>query len=154
MAFQDSGQGAGPGGSPNVTAPQGPGGPPGGGSALLQAIQQRRAQPSSPGLGNQAEAVNQLKIAVQMIQTAMPGLPMGTPIHTAAINALRQLTRHITNTAPLGTQQTGLQDALRNNMRQQLMAQLMQRQQMGSGGGGGGSTAPQPPMPSTPLPGA
>jgi hypothetical protein len=95
-----------------------------------------------------ASGMNKLKLAAQMIQAALQDVPIGTPLHTAAINALRQITRHIQQTGPIGTQQTELQDMLRSTMKNSLMTQIMQRQPPGGGGAGG-----QPPMPSPPLPG-
>lgn len=104
-------------------------------------------------MGNMADGLNQIKLAAQMIQMALPSIQIGTPLHTSAINALRQLTRHIQNQAPLGPQQTQLQDMLRMNMRNQLMSQIMQRQG-GSAQPMGGGPPQQAPNPSTPLPGA
>jgi hypothetical protein len=94
-----------------------------------------------------------------MITAALPGLQAGTPLHTASLNALRQLTRHLAQGAPTaGVQQTQLMDLLRRTIQNALMQRLMSQQQ-----GGGNPNAPagpspqfggQPPMPATPLPGA
>ena len=156
MAFTDSGDNAPPsGGAPPDAGPQGGGGPPPGGGPILAALAARRGpQTSAPGMGNQAQGLVKLKMAAEACQEALPDLPVGTPLHTACLNALRQLSRHLQQ-APMGTQTTQLQDMLRSNMRNQLMSQIMQSQQ-GQGGAGGppGAGGGGPPMPSTPLPGA
>lgn len=131
------------------------GGPPaaGGGAAspVLAALARARgtAQPTAPGMGTQASSLMQVKQAVDMLQTALPGLGAGSEAHTAVLNALRQLSRHIPQGAPTaGVQQTQLQDMLRNTVRNALLQRIMAQ----SGGGGGGGQAPM--TPSTPLPGA
>ena len=136
------------------TAPQPmqplPGGPPGAGgppSPVLAALARARggAQPTAPGMGTQANSLMQVKQAVDMLQTALPGLGVGSEAHTAVLNALRQLSRHIPQGAPTaGTQQTQLQDMMRNTIRNALLQRVMAQQ-------GGGA---QPMAPSTPLPGA
>jgi len=160
MAFLDSGTDPSQGGGPPTPDQSGGGGaaPPPGGGPIINSIQRQRQgapQTSAPGQGNMADGMNSLKLAAQMIQQALPNIPIGSPLHASAINALRQLTRHIGQMGPMGTQQTALQDALRSNMRNQLMTQIMQRQSpSGPGGPMGTAGQPQPPMPSTPLPGA
>jgi hypothetical protein len=80
----------------------------------------------------------------------LTGLDAGSQPHRDALNALRQLSRHLPQGAPTaGVQQTQLGDVLRMIMRSALL-QKLRGQQGGQQGGGG----PQPPMPSTPLPGA
>ena len=84
---QEPGGGAGgppPGGEPppdEAQAMQPAGGP------VLAALQRQRQgpQPSAPGPGNQAYALNKIKTAIDMIQSALPGLMSGTPAHTAAL---------------------------------------------------------------------
>jgi len=126
-------------------------GPPGGGGGLLAALrqQQQGPDPSTPGPGNQANSLMMLKNAIDLIQQSLGGLDTGTPPHRDALNALRQLSRHIAQGAPTaGVQQTQLGDLLRMIMRSALLQKLRGQQ------GGGGGQGPQAPMPSTPLPGA
>jgi len=132
------------------TGPAPGGGPPGGGGGLLAALrqQQQGPDPSTPGPGNQANSLMMLKNAIDLIQQSLGGLDAGTPPHRDALNALRQLSRHIAQGAPTaGVQQTQLGDLLRMIMRSALLQKLRGQQ----GGGGQGQQAP---MPSTPLPGA
>ena len=94
-----------------------------------------------------------LQTAVQMITQALQGLPVGSEAHTAAINAMRQLSRHVPQGAPTtGVQQTQLQDMLRSLARNALLQRIMQ--QRSQQGGGGQQPGAQAPPPTTPLPGA
>ncbi|HEX3524765.1 MAG TPA: hypothetical protein VHT52_22085 [Stellaceae bacterium] len=128
-------------------------------------MKQRQGAPqiSAPGPGNQANSMMQIKSAVDMITNALPGLGADTPVYKAALNALRQLSRHLGQGAPTaGVQQTQLQDMLRktiqNAMLQRVMQQQAGQQQGGAGQDQSAGPAPpmqaQPPTPSTPLPGA
>jgi|SRR5882672_8073 len=140
---------AGPG--PGAGGPGG--GPPGGdpsGGGLLSALRAQQSGPeqSAPGQGDQANSLLMLKNAIDLIQQALAGLDPGSPPHRDALNALRQLSRHLPQGAPsAGAQQTQLGDILRMIGRSGLLQSLRGRQK----GGGGGPPAP---MPSTPLPGA
>ena len=145
--------GAGPdsgGGTPPM--PPAAGGPPGGGppamagSPILAALARSRGamQPSAPGQGTMANSLMQIKSALDMLQGALPGLGMGGDIHSAVLSAIRSLSRHIPQGAPVaGVQQTQLQDMLRNTLRNALLQKVMQQQ---------GGQSPTPP--STPMPGA
>jgi hypothetical protein len=99
--------------------------------------------------------------AVDMITAALPGLGSGTPLYTAALNALRQLSKHLAQGQPTaGVQQTQLQDLLRKTMQQALFQKILgQRAAQGQQGNpdqpaGASPQMAQAPMPSTPLPGA
>lgn len=116
---------------------------------------------SAGGAGNQAQSMTQVKAAVDMITAALPGLGAGTPLYTAALNALRQLSKHLAQGQPTaGVQQTMLQDLLRrttqNAMFQKMLGQRGAQGQEGSPDMSAGTTPQiaQAPMPSTPLPGA
>ena len=103
------------------------------------------AAPSAPGQGTQANALMQIKSAIDMIQGALPGLPSGSEVHRDALRAVTQLSRHLPQGIPTaGVQQTQLQNMLRNTVRNALLQRVMAQQ-----GGGQGPMAP-----STPLPGA
>jgi hypothetical protein len=120
---------------------------------------QQNPQISAPGPGNTANAMNMLLEAIQRIQMAINGLQPGSPLHRDALDAAKRLSRHLPQGAPTaGVQMTGMRDLMQQIMRSPFMAQIMQQLQGGGGqrGGGGGAAgaAPQPPMPSTPLPGA
>ena len=106
-------------------------------------------QASAPGQGTQANALMQIKSAIDMIQGAIPGLPTGSEIHRDALRAVTQLSRHMPQGIPsAGVQQTQLQNMLRNTMRNALLQRVMAQQ----GGGPGGP--PGAMAPSTPTPGA
>jgi hypothetical protein len=126
----------------------------------LAALSRSRQGPqvSAPGPGNQADGITQLKSAIDIIQSALPLLGTGTPMHSAALNALRQLTRHVAQggQAAAGTQQTNLQDLLRATVRNALLQRVMAGQQGGGGGppGAGGPPGGGAPSPATPFPGA
>lgn len=114
-----------------------------------------------PGPGNQAESMMRVKAAVDMITQALPGLGAGTPIYTAALNALRQLSKHLAQGAPTaGAQQTMLQDLLRGTVQRALFSRvLQQRSAQGQDQNPNQPAGPSPnmaasPMPSLPLPGA
>ena len=130
-----------------------PGGanPTAGGGPVLAALTAQRQGPqmSAPGPGNQADAMMKVKAGMEMIQSALPGLGVGTPVHTAALRALQQLSRHMASGSPTaGVQSTMLQDLLRRTMQSGLMQKVAG--QRASGGKEGG----QPPMPSPPMPGS
>lgn len=166
MSFLDSQQDAAEDQTPPAGPPQGggppagpPGGPPQGGGPILAAIagRQRSAQPSAPGPGDAAHALTLMTQAVGLIQQALPGLQTGTPMHTSALRAVTQLSRHIPGGAPsAGVQQTQLQDLLKNVIKNALVSRIMNQrgQQQGSGGPDMPAGAAPAPMPSTPLPGA
>ena len=138
----------GPGGSP----PGPPPGPPGGdasGSPILAALARARGAPqaSAPGPGAQGAALMQVKMALDMLQNALPALGIGTEQHKDVLQAVQRLSRHMPQGIPTaGAQQTATQDMLKNNIRNALLQRIMANQ-----GQGGGQQAMQP---STPLPGA
>lgn len=92
----------------------------------------------------------QVKAAIEMIQTALPSLPVGSEVHRDALNAVNRLSRHMPQGTPTaGIQQTMLKDMLARTVRNALMQRLMAQK-----GGAAGGGAPSTPPPSTPLPGA
>ena len=133
-------------------APGGPTGPPGGAGVppALAAIARARmqAQPSQPGMGTQAGAVQKVAMAVDLLQQALPALGVGSEHHRAVLKAITDLSRHMGGQggAPgAGAQQTAIQDMLRNTVRNAMLQRIMAQQ-------GGGATPGM--APSTPLPGA
>jgi uncharacterized phage infection (PIP) family protein YhgE len=120
---------------------------------MLAALARRQQAPpvSAPGMGNMAQGLMQVKTAVDMLQSALPNLASGSNQHKDVISAISRLSRHLPQGAPTaGVQQTQLQDLLRSTVRNALMQKLMSQR----GGGGSPQDQPQPPVPSTPLPGA
>jgi hypothetical protein len=166
MAFTDSADDtqtgmAGPdssGTEPGAVGPPAPGmTPPEQGGPILAALQRSSQGPqvSAPGPGNMADSLSKLKIAIDLMQNALQGLPVGSQPYQDTLRALERLSRHLPQTgmAQGGQQQTVLMDLLRRGKQNPMLQALAGL--MGAGGGqgqGGGGSAP--PMPSTPLPGA
>lgn len=118
-----------------------------GSSPILAALARARGTPqaSAPGQGAQAGALMQVKMALDMLQNALPQLGMGSDVHRDVIQAVTRLSRHLPQGIPTaGAQQTSLQDMQRNTIRNAILQRIMAQQ-------GGGQ---QPMPPSTPLPGA
>lgn len=101
--------------------------------------------------------------AIGMLQQALPGLQVNTPVQQDVLRALQRLSKHVPQGMPaVGVQQTQLTDLLKNVMKNALLARIMGQQGQQPGGGpaqpAGQSPLPgaaaQAPMPSTPLPGA
>lgn len=98
--------------------------------------------------------------AIGVMQQAMLGLPAGSPLFRDVNKAIGTLSRHLGGMGgmgpAMGVQKTMLGDQLRRTVQQQLLARLF-GQQRGRGQGQqqqGSMGGQQPPMPSTPLPGA
>jgi hypothetical protein len=92
-----------------------------------------------------------VKAGVDMITAALPGLGAGTPVYNAALNALRQLSKHLPGGGPVaGVQSTMLGDLLRKTMQSGILQRVMSQRAQAQPGPEGA----QPPMPSSPLPGA
>jgi hypothetical protein len=145
---QDAEPGGNAGGDPNEQAMQPQGGP------IMAALQRSRQGPqaSAPGAGNQADSLMKLKSAIDLIQQSLPGLMAGTPVHTSALRAVTQLSRHLPQGSPTaGVQMTQLRDLMRG-VQQNPLLQMLQGMRGGGGAGGGGEQ--QAPNPSTPMPGA
>jgi hypothetical protein len=92
--------------------------------------------------------MSKLLQAVQWIQQAALGLQPGTPLHKDALKAVTSLSRHLPAGAPtVGVQRTAGMDLLRAIGQSGFLQSIMGQRAAGAPGG-------QPPMPSTPLPGA
>lgn len=144
-----------PGGAPPMAGPPG-------GSPIMAALQRASVGPqiSSPGPGNQADAMNKISMAIQMIQQSIASLPMGSPLHKDALSAVQRLSRHLGQGfqgPAAGVQRTGIQDMLHDTIRNFIAARMGGGQGGQPGGGPGaapGGMPPGAPSPSTPLPGA
>ena len=147
MAFLDSGQPPLPPGlretsaaqsGPGPAQQQGPPGPPPG--PFLQMLRQGQQQdPTSPGLGTQADSLQRMHVLLQGLQSLVPGLS-GEPL-MAVNDAIKRLSRVTTKAG--GPSQGGLQTFMRDLMQQVarsgLLMQLAANQQ---GGGRGNQAAP------------
>lgn len=74
-----------PGGAPPM-----PSAPPGGTGAAS-------APQAMAGAGTQS--ISAVKMALEALQKALPGLPMGTDLHTAVLKALTDLSKHVGESA-------------------------------------------------------
>jgi len=152
MAGPDS-SGTGPG---DQVGPPEPGmTPPEQGGPILAALQRSAQGPqvSAPGPGNMADSLGKLKIAIDLMQAALQGLPAGSKPHQDTLKSLERLTKHIPQMgASPGLEQTHLIDLLRRGRQNPVLQALSGI--MGGGGQEQGGGSPQPPMPTTPLPGA
>jgi hypothetical protein len=129
----------------------------GGGGPIMNALQRRQMGPqvSAPGAGNQADSMGKIKMALDMIRDALSGVPPGSPLYNDVVRAMSRLSRHLPQGQPTaGVESTQLRDLLRAAMKNAFMGPL--GRMMGGAGGQGGAPGggAQPPMPSTPLPGA
>src|SRR5208282_3403414 len=109
------------------------------------AVQRLPAQPpggigiATPGnqMGNQAGALGKVRNALQMLQEALPGLPMGQPIHTDVLAAVKNLSKHMeqhtTGGATQGPDIQALMQSLKSAAQAAPQAALM-RASMGAPG--------------------
>ncbi len=91
--------------------------------------------------GNAASALAQVREAVNLLQVALPSLPIGSEPHKAVMDSISKLSKVV----PSGDMQPGVQDtALKNlQVQRQQTAPLMQAMQaMGQPQGLGGQPAP------------
>ena len=150
-----------PGGQPpGDSAPPAPGGPGGpGGDLAAFARSKMGAQVSAPGPGNQADSMNMIVQAIQMLKQAGLGLQPGSKLHSDVFRTISQLSRHLGGAGGMGPavgiQKTMIGDQLKRTIQNALLQKILgskgQGGQPGQAGGGGAGGAP---MPSTPLPGS
>lgn len=109
-------------------------------------------QISAPGPGNQADAMNKIIQAINLLKVAGQGLQPGDKMHNDVYKAVQTLSRHVGGAAGLGPaagiQKTMIGDQLRDTIKNQLLARIM-----GSKGQQVPGAPADAPMPSTPLPG-
>lgn len=146
------GQGGPPSGPPGAMPPTG--GPPGGPGPGLMAFARQRMGPqiSAPGPGNQADAMNKIIQAINLLKAAGQGLPPGDKMHNDVYKTITTLSRHLGGAAGIGPasgiQKTSLGDQLRDTVKNQLLSRIM-----GAKGNQPPGAPADAPMPSTPLPG-
>lgn len=110
----------------------------------------------SPNPGAMADSLSKVGIATQILQEALPGLPMGDEIHKTVLDTITKLSK----VAPPSAQVPGVQatqlSGLQKQAQQSAMLQALTRalNVPGGGGGAGGGAAPmaspasmQPPGP-------
>lgn len=161
----DPEMGQAPGGAPGAPGGQPPGdsapmqgGQPGGGDLAAFARSKMGAQVSAPGPGNQADSMNMIIQAIQMLKQAGLGLQPGSKIHSDVFRTISQLSRHLGGAGGMGPavgiQKTMIGDQLRRTIQNALLQKILGSQGQGGPGQAGGGGAGGAPMPSTPMPGA
>jgi hypothetical protein len=112
-------------------------------------------QVSAPGPGNQADSMNLIIQAINILKQAGMGLQPGDKLHSDVYKTIQNLSKHLGGAAALGPavgiQKTMLGDQMRRTVQNQLLSRVQAMMGQGGQGGGGGGA---PPMPSTPLPGS
>lgn len=92
-------------------------------------------------MGLAADSLSKVRTAVQMLEVALPGLPMGSEPHKKVLDAIQNLSKAVppSNEVP-GVQMTQLAGLAQANQKSQMLQQLAAA--MGQGGAG------PPPQPS------
>jgi hypothetical protein len=69
----------------------------------------------SPNPGNAAAAVNKVRDAVKMLESALSDIPMGSPLHTKAVGVIKTILEAIPDEGPgeSGPQMAGLLQLIR-----------------------------------------
>jgi hypothetical protein len=110
-------------------------------------------QVSAPGPGNQADAINKIIQAINLLKVAGLGLQPGDKLHGDVFKTIGTLSRHIGGAAGIGPaagiQKTMLGDQMRDTVKNMLLSRIM-----GQKGTQKPGVPPDAPMPSTPLPGS
>lgn len=146
-----------PGGSPAGGLPPGlaglmGGAPPPGIGALGQARPNIGPIPAPQGNpGNVHAAVLKIKNALNLLQEALPMIPLGSDIHTGVLKATTDLSRHMKDAepSPASEMQSLMQTARQSAQTQPMQALARMFPPGGQGGPALPSPAPQgaPPMP-------
>lgn len=149
------GQG-GPPPDPSMGGGGAPPSPPGGGAAgpgmMAYARSRMGPQPSAPGPGNQADAMNKIIQAINLLKVAGLGLSPGDKIHADVFKTIQTLSRHIGGAGSMGPaagiQKTMIGDQMRDTVKNMLLSRIL-----ASKGQQVPGAPPDAPMPSTPQPG-
>lgn len=88
--------------------------------------------------------MTQLKLGVEALQKALPGLPMGSEMHTAVLKALGDIGKHMKHEGGSEGQPDVMQALVALARQKSAQPQNPMLAQLAGGGGGGGG--PPPPM--------
>lgn len=116
--------------------PAAPPGPPGGTGG---------ATAPGPMMGNQAQGMAAVKVAMEALQKALPGIPMGSELHNEVLTALSKIGKHMQH--PGGGGQDVIQQLV--GMAREQHADPAKEQALAGMMGGG---APPPPGAGAPPP--
>jgi hypothetical protein len=90
--------------------------------------------------GQQANAMSQVRQAIDMLQKALPSLPVGSDPHKSVLSAIQSISKVVPPTSEIpGVQQAGLRDMQQQAQQSGMMQALMRAmgQSAGSPAGGG-----------------
>ena len=120
---------------PQAGAGTAPGQPPFGSSQV---------QAPTPNRGLQAKSMEKVKVAVRLLELALPELGASTPQGQAVMKAITSLSRQVGQGAPGGgVEKSELQSLMLNAKQQQPMMDMLRAQ--GAGGPAAGMTPPGAP---------
>ncbi len=97
--------------------------------------------PPTPNPGLMADSFSKIGTAVQMLQNALPGLPVGDEAQKAVLDAITKLSKIAPASAQVPGVQTTQLRGLEKQAQEGAMLQALLRA-MQSGGGGGGAPTP------------
>lgn len=92
----------------------------------------------SPNPGLMADSLSKIGTAVQMLQTALPGLPVGDEVQKAVLDAITKLSK----VAPMSAQVPGVQATQLRGLGQQAQEGAMLQSLLRALQGGGGGAPP------------
>ena len=50
---------------------------------------------AQPNMGNAVKAMSDVRNAVKMLESALPNIPIGSPLHTEILNSTKALLKHL-----------------------------------------------------------
>lgn len=133
---------------------------PGGGAGLMQGMPGASGPTGSmsapsPNPGLMADSLSKVGIAVQTLQQALPGLPIGDEAQKAVLDAITKLSKIAPPSSQVpGVQATQLQGLTKQAQEGAMLQALMRVLQAPAGGGAGASPRPSPApggMPAAPM---
>lgn len=99
--------------------------------------------PPTPNAGAMADSISKVGIAVQMLQEALPGLPIGDEMQKTVLDAITKLSKMAPPSAQVpgvqATQLSGLQDQAKNSAMLQALSRAI-----GAAGPAPGGAPPSP----------
>lgn len=106
------------------------------------------AAAATPNPGSAANALGKVRQAIELLQLALPELPMGSEVHKATTGAISSLSRHApAGDAAPGTQMSALRDLAHSAMQQAPLIALMRAHGAAAAPGGAPAPMPHPTMP-------
>jgi len=89
--------------------------------------------------------MSKVREAINILQSALPELGIGTEPHKAVMNAISSISKYVPPSAEVpGVQQTALRDLAQNAQKNAMLKQVMSSLGGGNAGGGGAAQPPSP----------